>query len=273
MRDKITLDASGQYRRDLGWKPGKNGGFAQQRFYLGRDPEHAKRLSRKLEVLWDDIVTRYERTPGMEGERPVWTDNTLAMAKGIITDAKTVFVRPPEIVSVGNETLDIELYGIWFERMVRDFRGMNLTLDHPTLKGEIDKLADAFQAKATRLRPANKSRETLHQALDAYKVWLSTKKYLTPPEAGKEQRTSQTGVKECERAERLKKHVADMPLSALGVTEIEEVVTHWANRPQSTQARAFSVTVCRHHIRCWKHFLFWLHKQPDFPWRQPPDFL
>jgi hypothetical protein len=26
MKDKLSLDATGQYRRDLGWKPGKNGG-------------------------------------------------------------------------------------------------------------------------------------------------------------------------------------------------------------------------------------------------------
>ena len=76
-----------------------------------------------------------------------------------------------------------------------------------------------------------------------------------------------------ERAERLKKHVADMPLSALGVKEVEDVVTYWANRPESSQGQAFSVTLCKHHIRCWKHFLLWLHKQPDFPWRQPPDLV
>ena len=84
MRDKITLDASGQYRRDLGWKPGKGGGYTQRRFYLGRDPKHAERLCRKLEVLWEDILARYERTPGMEGERPQWTENTLAMANNMI---------------------------------------------------------------------------------------------------------------------------------------------------------------------------------------------
>lgn len=273
MKDKLTLDASGQYRRDLGWKEGRNGGYTQHRFYLGRDHDRAQRLCRKLEVLCDDIEARFERTPGLEGDRPIWTENTLAMAKGIITDAKTVFVRPPEIVSVGNEALDIEIYGIWFERMVRDFRGMNLTFDHPTIPSKIAKLADGLAAKAARLRPANKSRETLHQALNAYKEWLATTKYVTPPEAGKERRTSQTGVKEVERVERLKKHVADMPLSDLGVKQIEDVVAYWANRPESSQGAAFAVTVCKHHIRCWKSFLHWLHKEPAFAWKQPTDLL
>lgn len=274
MKDKLTLDASGQYRRDLGWKPGRNGGYTQQRFYLGRDLERAKRLVRKLEVLWDDIVARYERSPGMDSEgRAAWTANTLAMARGIIADAKTVFVRPPEIVRGDDRALDTELLGVWFERMVRDFRGMNLTLDHPTLKGEIGTLADAYQAKATRLRPANKSRETLHEALDAYKEWLGTKKYLTPPEAGKERRASQSGVKEAERVERLKRHVENLPLSDLGVRQIEDVVTYWSNRPESSLGAAFAVTVCRHHVRCWKSFLRWLHKEPAFGWKQPPDLL
>lgn len=57
MKDNVTLDAPGQYRRDLGWKPGRNGGYTQHRFYLGRDHARAQRLCRKLEVLWDDIVT------------------------------------------------------------------------------------------------------------------------------------------------------------------------------------------------------------------------
>lgn len=272
MKDKLTLDASGQYRRDLGWKEGRNGGYTQHRFYLGRDHDRAQRLCRKLEVLWDDIVARHKQSPGMEGDRPLWNENTLAMARGIMEDAKVVFVRPPEIVSVGNTTLDTEILGIWFARMIRDFRGQNLVLDHPGVKDDIGKLAEAFEAKAARLKPASKSRETLYQALDAYKVWLSTK-YQTPPEAGKERRTSQTGVKERERAERLKKVVPDMPLSDLGVHRIEEVVTTWANRPERVAGAAYSPTVCKHQIRFWKSFLHWLHKQSEFGWKLPPDLV
>jgi len=96
----MTLDASGQYRRD---------------------PRHAERLCRKLEALWGDIEARFEQTPGLEDDQPLWTENTLAMA--IVSEVKTVFVRPPEVVSGANEAVDTELFGVWFARIVRDFRG------------------------------------------------------------------------------------------------------------------------------------------------------
>ncbi|HEY1192363.1 MAG TPA: hypothetical protein VGE74_32365 [Gemmata sp.] len=131
MRDKLTRDASDQYRRDLGWKEGRNGGYTQHRFYLGRDHDRAQRLCRKLEVLWDDIVARHEQSPGMEGGRPLWNENTLAMARGIMEDAKVVFVRPLEFVRGENRVVDTEILGVWFARMIRDFRGQNLVLDHP----------------------------------------------------------------------------------------------------------------------------------------------
>jgi len=47
-----------------------------------------------------------------------------------------------------------------------------------------------------------KSGQTLHEALDAYKTWLHGR-HLTPPEPGREQRTSQTGVKQGERGKAL----------------------------------------------------------------------
>lgn len=155
-------------------------------------------------------------------------------------------------------------------RFVHDFPGANLTLDDPALKEKIAKLAGVFQEKADRLKPAAKSRETLHQALDAYKKWIEAS-FLAPPEPGKERRTSQTGVKQGERAERLKQHVKNMPLSSFGIKEIEDVVKYWANRPMSSADKPFSAITCKHHIRLWKHFIKWLHKEPSFPWKRPPD--
>ncbi|MBX9623231.1 MAG: hypothetical protein K2X82_05405 [Gemmataceae bacterium] len=102
---------------------------------------------------------------------------------------------------------------------------------------------------------------------------MATANYLTPPEPRKERRTSQTGVKEVERAERLKRRVPDMPLSDLGVKQIDDVVTFWANRPASSQGAAFATTVCKHHIRYWKSSFQWLYMEQAFSSKQPPDLV
>lgn len=70
----------------------------------------------------------------------------------------------------------------------------------------------------------------------------------------------------------LKEHVDDIPLSSFGTKEIEDVVTYWANRPESSLKKAYSAISCKHLIRLWKHFILWLHKAPAFPWKQPSDF-
>ena len=272
MKEKLTRDASGQYRRDLGWKPGRDGGYTQHRFYLGRDLKRAQRLVRRLEVLWEQVVARWEQNLGRKGTRPVWDENTLAMAKGIIEEAQEVVVLPPDMVPGSNRTIDLEMIGIWFTNMVRAFAGQNLTLDAPELKEEIAGVRASFEKKAERLKPVNKSSQTLHQALDAYKTWLH-ERHLTPPEPDKEQRTSQTGVKQGERVERLKQHVQDMPLSEFGLKQIEDVVAYWAKRPVSSQDKPFSPTTCKHQIRLWKHFTLWLHKEPAFDWRRPADLV
>ncbi|HEV3261632.1 MAG TPA: hypothetical protein VG013_32580, partial [Gemmataceae bacterium] len=120
MAKNLTVDArTGLYRRDLGWKVGRNGGYTQHRFYLGRDKHQAQIACARLEALWANMEARWEKLP--DAERPVWDETTLAMAKGIIEGDKETPVRPPEIVKGSNKSFDTELLGIWFARLVRDF--------------------------------------------------------------------------------------------------------------------------------------------------------
>src|SRR5205085_1089222 len=73
--------------------------------------------------------------------------------------------------------------------------------------------------------------ETLHGALDAYIAWLESK-FLTPPEDGQEQRTSQTGKKQAERATRLKEHHKNVALADFGGDEIDAMIDYWVKRPK-----------------------------------------
>src|SRR5207302_945708 len=193
MKGKLTRDASGQYRRDLGWKPGRNGGYVQHRFYLGRDLKRAQRLVHRLEALWDQIEARWEQNPDLrQGERPVWNEYTLAMAKGIVDEAKEIRVPLPLLFPGENKTINVESFGLWFWKLIQDFPGLNLTVDDERLKENLANLRARYEVKAERLEPVCKSGQTLHEALDAYEAWLHGR-HLTPPEPGREQRTSQTG--------------------------------------------------------------------------------
>jgi hypothetical protein len=50
-----TLDCTGQYRRDLGWKLTSGGKRAQQRFYLGRDKNTAQVSETRLQAFWSAL--------------------------------------------------------------------------------------------------------------------------------------------------------------------------------------------------------------------------
>jgi hypothetical protein len=89
----------------------------------------------------------------MEGDRPLWNEHTLAMARGIVEDAKAVFVRPPVFVGGDDRALDTEILGVWFARMIRDFRGQNHVLDQPRAKDDIGQFAEAFGCKCGTLIP------------------------------------------------------------------------------------------------------------------------
>ncbi len=93
-------------------------------------------------------------------------------------------------------------------------------------------------------------------------------------------RTTQTGVKQAERAERIKRHAKNMPLSSFGIPEIDAIIDYWRKRPKKKNQKKgqgklatepYSFSLCKHTIRLFKHFLKWLHKNPAFPWKKPID--
>ena len=65
--------SNGLYFRNLGWKQTLNG-YAQQKFYLGRDEPKAKLANLRLEQVWQQITRIWERDigppPASEKDRP-----------------------------------------------------------------------------------------------------------------------------------------------------------------------------------------------------------
>src|SRR5438105_3585540 len=109
-----TLDRSGQYRRDLGWKVTSSGSRTQQRFYLGRDEDDASLAEKRLEQFW----TALERYWGdyREGEC-LWEDWSLAIAKQISDGKMVVSADLPQNLQVvnadGEELQGLEAPASW----------------------------------------------------------------------------------------------------------------------------------------------------------------
>jgi hypothetical protein len=58
-KKELCKDKRGLYQRNLGWKQ-TDKGYAQQKFYLGRDETKARIASLKLEQLWDAVCARWD---------------------------------------------------------------------------------------------------------------------------------------------------------------------------------------------------------------------
>jgi len=62
-RKDLGRASNGLYFRNLGWKK-TDSGYAQQKFYLGRDESKAKLANLRLEQLWQQVTRRWERDIG-----------------------------------------------------------------------------------------------------------------------------------------------------------------------------------------------------------------
>jgi len=59
-KTELCRDKRGLFVRNLGWRRATNGGYAQEKFYLGRDEAKAKIASLKLEQLWEVVRRRWD---------------------------------------------------------------------------------------------------------------------------------------------------------------------------------------------------------------------
>src|SRR5947209_3346854 len=89
-----TLDRTGQYRRDLGWKLTRSGKRAQHRFYLGRNENTAQVSETRLEAFWSALEGYFAAE--RKGEPPLWEDWSLEIAAAVIEGQMVVAPpRPP----------------------------------------------------------------------------------------------------------------------------------------------------------------------------------
>ena len=267
-------DSAQQFYREIGKR--QNG--QAFRFYLGADQKQAAVASARLEALWAGVQQRW-RDFTEEGVAdspfPCWDSVTLQLGKCIAKGQYTVELdvdEPPVETSVWVASL--RTYFPMIHVSVAD--GRKLRQGDQEMREMFAKLAEEEEQRHLRnLRVIKneaelfdgkvRSQETLFDALDAYGDWI---KQEFVDVTG---RTTQTGVKQAERAERIKRHARDMPLSDFGTPEIGAVIDNWRKRPKKPDGSPYSFSLCKHTIRLYKHFLKWLHKSPAFPWKKPAD--
>ena len=275
-REEVGRDTEGRYRRYLGWKQG-NGRLVQHLFRLGRDKEQAERRNRRLEELWACVEARHGRLRDNNETTDAtarWDEVTLSIGAAVARGENVCTVALPSWVE-GKPT---EQQLLWLYLLQRDFPGFTLRLPDtasvgPTVKSLMDRAekveqgaaleAQIFRAVAGASAPA--SGQTLHQALDAFSLYVAQCHKTADGRPNPTCRLHQRQTKQ------IKEHQADMPLSAFGLAEIEALVNYWRNRPLSQDGEPYAPDSVRDVIKRIKEFVRWLHRAPAFQWRKPED--
>src|SRR5271155_4611353 len=197
-----------QFYREIGKK--QNG--KPQRFYLGADEKKATACVSRLEALWDGIEARWNELAGADlagTEFPCWDDLTISLGHAISKGDWSITVEPPK--------LDTDSTAVWLASLRTFFPMIQIQITDPSRVEEGNQsFIEAGQRRADEeeeihrqeMRTIKKdvapfggkvtTKETLHDALDAYKEWIE-RTFVDI-----EGRTTQTGKKQGERAARIK---------------------------------------------------------------------
>jgi len=171
-----------QFYREIGKKP--NGQAA--RIYLGDDETLAGANVTRLVALWNAVEERWrhwDQNKMTDDPFPCWDDVTLTLARAIGKGAWSVTVEPPDD---GPEEV-----AAWLATLRSYFPMIRADVEDPAAAEEGSRRLkevwqkDAEREEATHAREMRKikdnatpfggkvaTRETLHDALDAYKAWI-----------------------------------------------------------------------------------------------------
>ena len=264
-------DSAGQFSRWLG-KRNDGVDLVPHKFYLGSDKRQATRAVLRLEELWKLVQTNLHQDliDGVAwSDEPAWEpDTTLLMARAIAKGQHSIVI--PTNPDLDDEQEQAE----WLSRLAARYPIISL---EPANKLQHQAAIDRAVAKAKRLRgaadaveksiytPTAQQGQTFHQAIEAFA------KHIKATKKTAEGLTTQHGERQAASIRRLAQHHADIPLDRFSLSEVEDVVTYWGNRPKSRKGRPMAVKTCVNHLTTFKAFIRWLHKSERFAWRKPED--
>ncbi len=279
------IESAQQFCREIGKLP--NSG-RPHRFYLTDNERAARANVVRLEGVWQGVKDRWNdlHTDGMtDTVMPLWDDTTIQIGTAVGKGLFFIDLDPPDDVKDDDDlaTWIADLRDYFPQIQVRlkpdvaaaAKKGAKERLDLAEKEAEEEQsrhrktmreLRDYAEPHEGKIR----TQETLHDALDAYVLWLHQEHQDV------EGTTTDTGIKQGERAIRVKKHVKDLPLSDFGLDEIHDLFEYWRKRPkqvneQKSNGKPFSHSLCKNTITLIKHFIRWLHKEKSMPWKKPVD--
>jgi hypothetical protein len=269
-RKKTLCRASnGLYVRNIGWKQ-TAGGYAQHKFYLGRDEEKATLASLRLEQLWKQVTAFWRATDWDEEltDRPVWRDLTLILADAIRNGETVARVPlPADLQGTADDGIGVSL---WLDDMRQSYPVIRIELldEEEEQKAAVAErsFAEWMIEKSQRMLYEPGGGETLHAALDAYARWIETK-YLSV-----ERRLTAWGGTKKRQVKFIRRHLPDGSLTQLDSQRIEELIDVLRLRPLGENGEPVSVSWAQGCIKLFRHFLRWLNRSPAFAWRRPEDF-
>jgi hypothetical protein len=174
-------EAAGQFYREIGKKP--NGKAI--RYYLGDDEKKATANVLRLEALWDGVETRWSELASgnaADSEFPCWDDVTIALGRAIAKGEWSITLDPPKV--------DTDGIAVWLASLRTHFPMIRVQIPDPSKAEEGNQAfvlagaAMAEQEETLHRKEMRKikqivapfggkvvTRETLHDALDAYKEY------------------------------------------------------------------------------------------------------
>jgi len=138
--------------------------------------------------------------------------------------------------------------------------------DEAAIEQEQEKIVANLEQEAASYRP--KSKQTLHQALDAFRAWMESKHREVGTGTLKPY-----GKRMMVNIATLKAHQADTPLSKFTLKVIEDMEDYWQRRPATKRSKVAAIDTAKGEIKTIRKFLNWLHKEENFNWRLPADYV
>jgi hypothetical protein len=269
-RKKVLCRASnGLFVRNLGWKR-TPAGYAQHKFYLGREEAQATLASLRLEQLWEQVRRRWERENPTElypTNRPVWDEVTFPIAEAVRNAQAVAYIPLPLPLSA--LIPESPLIGDWLDRLQTDITVIKLELRNEEAQrhseAQLQKQGERLIDMGRRMLHQPCGGETLHTALDAYGRWICAK-YL-----GVDKKLTAWGGTQTRQVAFLRGQLPDGPLGALDAQRVEHLIDVLRLRPEGADGLPVSVLWTRNCLKQFRHFLRWLNKTPEFAWKRPAD--
>jgi hypothetical protein len=171
--------ANGLFMRNLGWKR-TAAGYAQHKFYLGRDEHKAALASMRLEELWEQVSKRWEQENPHDlcpTDRPVWDEVTLAVAEAVRNGDPVA--RVPLPLPLSALVPESAMIAEWLDHLQSQIKVIKIELrdNEARQKSEeqLQKQGQRLLDMGHRMIQRAAGGATLHAALDAYTKWISSK--------------------------------------------------------------------------------------------------